>query len=373
VLAVEARGILAGGDFRVSMYQVRQLFYLPPLVFLLAAALRGPEDHALLGGAMIAAALLKAAISVHAYLFVFLPAGARPAFITCHADSVLYATSIAALLAYWAERPNGRGRWTLLVAAALIAAGIWVNDRRVAWVELAGALVAIFPFLGSRSLKRSVARAAVLAAPVLALYLALGWSSDAPAFESVRSLRALVDGSTDRSTLYREVENYNLVFTLQQNPILGSGFGRPYLELARFADLTAIFPLWRYLPHNSILALLAFAGVVGFTLIWLPLVVAVFLAARSLAFTRAPIARAGALGAMASVVAYAIQGYGDMGLNSTECVLVVALGVALAGKLAPAVGAWPSAAHRVDLASGASGPEPWPVRGDPIDASTSGA
>src|SRR2546426_2923314 len=40
--------------------------------------------------------------------------------------------------------------------------------------------------------------------------------------------RTVVDSDIDRSTWFRDVENFNLVHTFRQHPVLGTGFGHPF-------------------------------------------------------------------------------------------------------------------------------------------------
>jgi O-antigen ligase len=154
-------------------------------------------------------------------------------------------------------------------------------------------------------------------------------------------LRSLAESGTDVSTAMRDIENFNLLWTLRDHPLLGTGFGHEYVEKVKGMDISGIFAQYRFVPHNGILGLLAFGGVLGISGILLTPVVAVYLAARAHRFARSPADRAAALAVMASAVVYLIQCYGDMGFVSWTGVFTLAPAVAVAGKLASATGAWP--------------------------------
>jgi hypothetical protein len=342
VLCAEAYGLARGGDFKTSLYQIRQLLYVPIVALVLQGSLRCPRDSALVAWTVIGAAAAKAAIAVYAWVTVFRPAGYAPKFITSHSDSVLFVIATVALVALLVERPSRKTSLLLLTGGALILGGMVVNDRRLAYIELAAALGVCFLLHPWTPRKRAGARLAALSAPVILLYLAVGWSSAAAPFAPVQTIRGMIDGDVDASTLSRERENFNLVFTLKQRPMLGSGFGHPYLQVARADDLSFAFPQWHYIPHNSLLGLLAFAGVLGFTLVWLPLVVTLFLAVRSYRFAATPGARTAAAGAIATVVAFVFQAWGDMGLQSTSASFLLAVAFSCAGTLAVEVGASPA-------------------------------
>jgi hypothetical protein len=80
----------------------------------------------------------------------------------------------------------------------------------------------------------------------------------------------------------------------------------------------------------------------GFSAIWMPLVLAVFFAARCLAFAKEPWIRAAALVALTVPITYMIQAYGDMGMQSWNGAFLVAVDLAAMSRVAVALGAWPA-------------------------------
>jgi hypothetical protein len=86
---------------------------------------------------------------------------------------------------------------------------------------------------------------------------------------------------------------------------------------------------------------------IGFSGLWVMLVVAVFLAARAHRRAKSPAERAAALSCIAAVIIYTNQVFGDIGLVSWTGVFLVAPAMAVAGKLAVATGAWPRVARRI--------------------------
>ncbi|MFY0582618.1 hypothetical protein ACN28S_57520 [Cystobacter fuscus] len=85
--------------------------------------------------------------------------------------------------------------------------------------------------------------------------------------------------------------------------------------------------------------MLAFGGVVGFSGLWGWISVAVFLTVRTYHRAREPIHRAGALVAMAVIVAYTNQCFGDMGTISWLGTLLIAMAATCVGKVATLTGA----------------------------------
>src|SRR5262249_753938 len=130
--------------------------------------------------------------------------------------------------------------------------------------------------------KRLLARGLLLSTVPALLYLAVGWSSGSRVFAPARTVRSLFDANVDASTKWRDIENDDLVFTFKQAPVLGAGFGHPFLGVEKLpGDLTGVYDLEPYIPHNSVLGLWAFGGLFGFALLWLIYPVGVFFSVRA--------------------------------------------------------------------------------------------
>lgn len=340
VLWLEAWGLARGGDFKASLWQARPLFWTPLIVYVFAAFLRGPADHAALGKAVIAAAMIKASFGVYYYAFICRPRGIIPAYATTHSDTVLFVSAVAIAAAMWLERRTAATALVSLAIIAVVGLGIAVNGRRLAYVALAGVIAALRFVLPPDGLRRTFDRALVAGVPAGAIYLAIGWSSPATIFYPARKVASLFS-KEDTSSAMRDIENYNLILTWKQRLLFGSGFGHEYQELTHPVGIDNIFSLYRYIGHNSVLWLEAAGGVVGFTAFWMLLAALAYFAARSHRFATAPIDRAAALTALSVVTIYGVQAYGDMGLNSWTAVFALATSLVVASKLAVASGAFP--------------------------------
>jgi len=261
---------------------------------------------------------------------------------TNHGDSILFAVAVLILVMHFLERPDR----TRLLRAALIlpilALGLLHNHRRLAYVDLAMAGLAIFAISPWSGWKRRITFSALAAAPVLALYLAVGWSSPGGAvFAPVRVLRTVSDAKVDRSTLYREVENYNLVKSIEEAPLLGRGFGHPFTEHVKGDSIASVFELWAIEPHNAVLGLLLFGGLYGFTTVWSIFGVGILLAVRAYRRAEVPEDRVAALVSMSALIICAVQTFGDHGQFYQQWGVFMAGALVVAGRLAVRTGAWP--------------------------------
>jgi hypothetical protein len=340
VIWLEAWGLLRGGDFKASLWQIRPLFWAPVVAYIFSASLRGPRDHAAIGAAVVSAAILKAALGAYYYLVVCRPLGYQPAYATTHSDTVLFVGAMTIAVAIGIERQTPRAVLGAAITIAAAGLGVIVNGRRLAYVSLLGSLVTMYALLPRSGPRRTINRALAAVTPAAAAYLALGWSSGSAIFGPARKIASLFS-KTDRSSGMRDIEDYNLILTWKKHLILGSGFGHEYDEISRADSIRDIFPLYRYIGHNSILWLASVGGLVGFTAFWLLLVVTAFFAARSYRFATAPLDRAAALGALSMAGIVAVQAYGDMGLTSWTAIFLLAASLVVAAKCAVAVGAFP--------------------------------
>jgi hypothetical protein len=337
-------GLARGGSSRFALWQMNRHLYLPFVFLLMAEALRGAVDAMAVGRIVLGAGVFRALEAI--ILRRMFPSTETFPYATTHHDSVLFATCISILLALVLERLSRR---TLKICALLLPiylAGMVANNRRLVWTELA--MVAIFFFLVTPwgRAKRFFARALVISTIPLLMYTALGWNSQGPLFGPVRTLRSVFDSSVDGSTRWRDWENYDLVYTFRQNPLFGSGFGHPYIEAIKLPDVLGAYELEPYVPHNSVLGLWAFGGLVGFGLLWTIYPVGMFFTVRAYRWSRTPAERIAALGAAAVQICYVMQGYGDLGFGTWGPVFTVATAYALVGKICVANGAWPAAAPR---------------------------
>jgi len=331
-------GLARGGSFRFILWQSVRWLYLPILYAFMRQGLRGPQDAPMIGKVVLGAGLFRAAEAI-ALRFKF-PSVQMMSHATSHHDSVLFASCVAILAAQVLEMPSRR---TLRLFALLVPIYLWgmvANNRRVVWTELA--LVALVFWLVTpwRPLKIRLARLAVWSVVPLLLYGRLGWNSQSGIFAPVQKVRSMVDSKRDASTLWRDLENFNLVFTYADNPLLGSGFGHPFVEKVKLPDVTNVYELEPYVPHNSVLGLWAFGGLLGFSLLWALFPVGIFFAVRAYRFARTAEERVTALSALAVQICYIMQGYIDLGFGTWGSVFTVAASYALVGKMCVANGAW---------------------------------
>jgi hypothetical protein len=241
--------------------------------------------------------------------------------VTTHSDSVLTVVAILTGLTALSERPSRNHVLLNVFLQPVLLLGLIVNNRRLAFVSLGVGMAALI-LIGPPTLLRFVKRSTLVLLPLVALYVGIGWNSTSGIFKPVSMIRS-VSSQDDSSSKTRDIENYNLIQTLKQHPVLGSGFGHEYFEMVQANRVDQYFAQYRYIAHNSVLWLLSISGWVGFTPLWAVFPVALLIALRVHRKSTTVVDRVTAFVTAAAVLCFVLQAWGDMGLHSWLGTLVV--------------------------------------------------
>ncbi len=335
------RGVfLRGGDFKQTLWQFRQLIWIPGLVGLFSWAVRDARDFHTAINVMTAAAIAKITIGLHFYFTVARPQSFEPVTLTSHYDSVLFTIVILSLVIRFLHAPSLRSGALMASIGLYILIGVVINNRRLAFVNILVSLfITVLIFRGP--VKKAIIKLAVLSMPLVLAYVVVGQAGNSRVFKPAKLIMS-VWSQNDRSSSTRDIENFNLMVTIKGNKVLGSGFGHEYVEMVKADDISKAFPQYRYQAHNSVLWLWSIGGVVGFTLLWLPLSIGIFLARRAYVFVRTPEERMASALCITIIVTYMMQAWGDLGTQGLTDSLALTLALATSAKLAVGSGAFPS-------------------------------
>jgi len=357
-------GWVRGGSPYFAYYQVWRFLAALLIAYILMSAARTQRDLVLLGKTVILAALIRATLCIYFFwTYVKGKIYPPPEFITNHDDSMLWVVAIL-IVSIWASLKRGRARWT--VAAILVPYLLYamaVNTRRLAWVELGLALPVLYVLFGAGPLRSGINKWLIRVTPVLLIYVVAGLGSDSAVFAPVHALET-TGSNYDPSSLTRQEEVRNLLHTLVDigNPLLGIGWGRPYDKAESYwSNYNVEWVLTLYTPHNAILGLAVYAGLVGIIGIWGVVPIGAYLATRGYKGSADPVPRAASAVALGTLVAYSVHCYGDIGLQSFAVSLIFGAALATAGKVAVWSEASPSAQTMATRAGGgrpASQPQP---------------
>jgi hypothetical protein len=334
-------GLARGGDFRYASWQTYLILSTVLLAFAVAVTFRTAREFQGLANWLIAAATYRAFMCWLSYFtWARNHIGESGMFLTSHDDTISWVVSILILIVNTFDRRSAKITIRNVAFMLFFLGAIQFNSRRLAWVSLAMGLVVMYVLIPRGAVKRKINRIALIVAPLVVVYVAVGWGSPNTIFLPLKSL-STVSTQEDASTLARNAENLGLIATANSVKFaLGTGWGWPYIALTRKYDISGAFDLWQYIPHNSILGLLAFTGTLGFAGFWLALPTAVFLNARVALLSTDSKARSVAIIGAAQLVVCVNQLYGDMGVFFLKPMYTIAVAYAIALHLPRNGGDW---------------------------------
>ncbi|AKU89848.1 hypothetical protein AKJ08_0235 [Vulgatibacter incomptus] len=338
-----AMGFMKGHG--LALWKIRYLLQVPMFFVFFQTAFRRPEDFRPLAVVVVLAAQIKALMAVWIQLVVA-PAltGGRLEYATNHGDSVTFAMAVMILLIPLMVERTKRSVTRALLLLPLPLWGMLLNSRRLVWAMLAMAIGVIFLGTSWRPWKSRIVKTALILSPLIVAYLAVGWRNAEASgiFTPIAKIHTMLDSNVDRSTLWREREDWNIAESIKQNSFLGAGLSGQYVEYIFNDDITSLYADYKAWPHNTVLGMLLLAGVPGFAALWLPFLLTVFLAVRAERRARSGDDRILAMVSLAAIVAVLSMAWGDTGAHFIQYKVAMGLTMALVAKLAVATGAWPS-------------------------------
>jgi hypothetical protein len=237
-----------------------------------------------------------------------------------------------------------------------------LSQRRAAFVALTAGLAVVGVVLHGTN-RRAFWKVVPVVLIVGTVYCAAFWHDEtsttgfpAQAVKSVIS-PSNVSERNQGSDLYRIVEKQDIQATIRSSPILGIGFGHPFLRPYPLPQI-APFLLEPYMPHNAILWIWMKAGIGGFVAMVYLFGVAMHTGGREVLRAGRGDYAATLFTAVAFVVMYCVFAYVDIAWDPQNMVLL-ALAMAQIGsaaRLADVGNAQPAAPsdRKLVMASGSS-------------------
>jgi hypothetical protein len=324
--------VIRGGAGQPTYWQIIQLVTLGTTSAAFLYSFRGPSDFRALGSIVVVVALVKGMLVAWVYFVVCGPLNIKPFYATTHSDSVNFAVAFLTVAATLFEFRDKKSFRRFLLLGPLIILIIIMNNRRLAFASVGLGVITTYAVLKKSVMKRRLTTFALAMVPVLFIYVQVGANSKSPIFAPAVMINSM-SKSSDSSSITREIENYNLIKTMQQDRFFGKGFGHEYVEFVKADDISQGFSLYRYMPHNSILWIWSMGGLLGATAIWMIFPITAYFAARGYRNARNPLERTAGLVALAAVMVCVVQSWGDMGLNSYTTAVMFAAVYAVAAKL----------------------------------------
>lgn len=323
------RGALGGGDLYIGLWELRFLLYIPACYLVARAALRTPQDVAnLLGAGLVATALLALEGAYRRIALIDTGTlGVIREFAYEHEDVLFLAAFTMFLLAAHVFGAFRRARVLGLPLAPVFLYTLLATERRAGIIVLfVGILVVGLTTLFVR--RKAFILSALPVMVVTVMYLATFWNATGLLGQPSRAIKSLYepDPRDAASNLYRALETFDIDVTIHSDPVLGVGFGRPFIMAAPLPDLSW-WPFWHFETHNNILWIWLKTGVLGYIVFWTMVGGAVSRAAFAAKRLVEPTLRCAALFSLIAIVGTVVFAWVDLGLVSGR--VTVLLGVAL--------------------------------------------
>lgn len=193
--------------------------------------------------------------------------------VTGHEDVIFFDVAFAILAVMLVTGVRSRLTIALLLITPVLVTAELLTERRVAFVALGTVLAAVGLLSLASNPRRGLVFAAVTALS-LGAYLAVFWDDSGPLGQPARAVRGVIEPSSlsGRDTLsnhWRDIENRNIAFTVQQLPVTGVGIGQQYLFREEPPPLgPPKFFYWKNFTHNAALWPWLKAGIFGAFALW---------------------------------------------------------------------------------------------------------
>lgn len=289
VIMGELNGILLGGDFKISLYEVRPLLYLVLLYVLAVNTLTGPQERRTLLWLTAIVTLVRCFEGVYRYFKMPGDVRSIASVVLEHDDSLFLVVAVGLLVgvALWRRWLPRNLLYTCLAMIPFVMFIMVINGRRAVFLCVFLLLATYVPLvwisLRSRKRRLQLIYVAIACAVIGPLYLAAFWNKEGGIAQPAAALRSVINPSERDylSNLYRDQENANLRYTIDNSSNLGSvlgiGFGRKFLVVVPMVDVSAEWALQLYMPHNNMLWLWLRMGIIGFVIFWVMMGAAIVL------------------------------------------------------------------------------------------------
>lgn len=316
IAVAEAHGLASGGDFRISLWEVRPQAYMLISYILACNLIRSRKDLDRLLWILVLGAGIKGI------------QGVVRLYITLHGDlhsveslfpheqsfffNIFLSYGPILVLLGGSKRLK---RATLALLPCVLIANL-ANQRRAAVVALllSLAVLLVVTAIAVPTRRRVVGIVLLLAAVILPPYYLYYANKDGLLAQPAHAIASNFhpDQRDASSNLYRVNEDKDILATMRSSLVYGYGFGKPMLTPYPLADISTVYIFWNIMPHDSILWIWMRLGTVGFLFFWALIGAAIIQATRLVVRLRDLYLKSWALLILLVTVQEVIMGYLDL-------------------------------------------------------------
>jgi hypothetical protein len=195
--------------------------------------------------------------------------------IMAHEQSYFWVCMLLLLLISFLHHRFSPHFYVALAAAPLVIIGLEANNRRADYLALlVGGVVAWLLTIAVRPQARtrlivSLTLCLVMGGAYVLVFSHVGGALGRPAQAIVSAISPdATDVRNVDSNQYRTIENFDLQFTESQSPLLGYGFGKPFLQHTALPNIVGLDPIYLLVPHNNIYWIWMRLGPLGYLALW---------------------------------------------------------------------------------------------------------
>ena len=265
-------GITTGGDFKIIVLEIRPFWYIF-VSYLLAYNLITHKAHVrLLFWFVILGAAFKGIQGVYIYLGVLHGQLAGHREIMAHEESFFFVALLLLIILFCLHSRYWPQLYAALLATPCVVIALVANQRRADYIALIAGLGVAWAliFLCKPRARTRLLVLLLVTCTLGGAYVAAFANSQTGFGAPARSIVSVFYPSPQdaSSNLYRQIEDADLKYTVKQNPRLGMGFGKQFLQPTILPNIIQDDPYYLYIPHNTIYWVWMRLGPFGFLIFW---------------------------------------------------------------------------------------------------------
>lgn len=257
-------GITSGGDVTMALWEIRSQFMFIAVYLLTANFITDKKQIYPLLWITIIGTFIRSLFGI--YIYISIGGAVTDQGILQHEDSLFFNMVFLIFIAAAMIGSNPKLFYASLLAIPTCLFSNLENQRRAGIASFGIAFIPMMPLLYLIMHRR---RSQILAfsvgfVVVSSIYLPIAWNSEGGWALPARSIRSQFDPDMRDagSDNYRQIEDLDLKFTRDTSPMIGIGYGKPFIQVYPLPHVSSYFQ--NYLPHDSILWVWMRLGHIGF-------------------------------------------------------------------------------------------------------------
>ncbi len=264
-------GLMGSGNIKIMVNEVRPFWYLFLGYVLGYNLVHSKKQIYLFFWFVIIGAGIKAFEGCYIYVFILHMKLDGINEIMSHEDSYFWCAILLLIVLFSLHHRYWPQFATSLALLPFLLVALVANNRRTDFGALMLAVLVawLLLFLIRPEARKSLTLVLVITVLVVGAYVAAFGNQNGGFSLPARAVLSLFhpDPRDAASNAYRAIEDYDLQYTVHQNP-LGLGFGKPFLEPILLPNILSIDPVYLFIPHNTIYWVWMRLGPIGYVALW---------------------------------------------------------------------------------------------------------